>query len=292
MEHCSYFIPDKALFGSFPTQETVDILEEHGVRYFIDLTEEGESNTIPYRTRYKYIKYPIRDRSIPENWRTFAKLIVKVCNILQRLRVGEKMYVNCRGGHGRSGTVVACILAHYFEIPASDALAMTSKYHSERENMREKWRKIGSPQGKSQKDFVYKFFKPLKFSKHSVFNSTSDHSVTVPSVGTFANAHLAFQYYRSDNEEYVEQLLHGEFCPDLAENSQDWEENKVEYMYKVLEYKFRQHTELYEYLVNTGLRPIVKMSRDSFWGVGDDGRGKNVHGKLLTRLRDKFLSEN
>ena len=31
--------------------------------------------------------------------------------------------------------------------------------------MREKWRKIGSPQTKSQKMFIYKFFEPIKFNR-------------------------------------------------------------------------------------------------------------------------------
>ena len=43
MERCSYFIQNKALFGSFPTQEVVHILEELGVRCFIDLTNSDES---------------------------------------------------------------------------------------------------------------------------------------------------------------------------------------------------------------------------------------------------------
>jgi hypothetical protein len=35
MERSSYFIKDKALFGSYPTQESVEELEKEGVRYFI-----------------------------------------------------------------------------------------------------------------------------------------------------------------------------------------------------------------------------------------------------------------
>ena len=38
MENYSYFIENKALFGSYPSQETIEILEKEGVRYFVDLT--------------------------------------------------------------------------------------------------------------------------------------------------------------------------------------------------------------------------------------------------------------
>lgn len=57
MNRCSYFIQNKALFGSYPTQESVLELEEHGVRYFVDLTHNGEKNTTPYETKYKYIRF-------------------------------------------------------------------------------------------------------------------------------------------------------------------------------------------------------------------------------------------
>ena len=39
MDNSSYFIKNRSLFGSFPTQESVQELEEHGVRYFVDLTD-------------------------------------------------------------------------------------------------------------------------------------------------------------------------------------------------------------------------------------------------------------
>ena len=33
MERCSYFIEERALFGCFPNQEMVEILEKEGVTY-------------------------------------------------------------------------------------------------------------------------------------------------------------------------------------------------------------------------------------------------------------------
>jgi predicted NAD-dependent protein-ADP-ribosyltransferase YbiA (DUF1768 family) len=300
MERCSYFIPDKALFGSFPEQKTVDELEELGVRYFIDLTCDEEQKTTPYKTKYVYIKYPIRDRDIPEDWKSFAQLIVKICHILKNLETKEKIYINCRGGHGRSGILVACILSYYYEITPDEALRQTSRYHSNRPVMRDKWRKLGSPQGKRQKDFVHRFFRSLKFSNPETTGFTigmsnfSSHKVTIPNVGTFPNAHMAFQAYRDiHNIEYIKKLIQGNFCPDdIKEHNRDWEEHKIEYMYKVLEYKFLQHPELRLNLMNTGLRPLIKISQDAFWGDGGNGQGRNVHGKLLNKLRARFLYED
>lgn len=300
MERCSYFIPDKALFGSFPDQATVDILEEYGVRYFVDLTCDEEQKIVPYTTRYKYIKYPIKDRNIPEDWKSFAQLIVKICHILRTMAPSEKLYINCKGGHGRSGILVACVLCYFYEISPDEALRQTGRYHANRPVMRDKWRKLGSPQGKRQKDFVHRFFRVLKFSRPentgftTGMSNISSHPVTIPGVATFPNAHIAFQAYRDiHNGDYIAKLSQGTFCPeDIKEHNKEWEEHKVDYMYKVLEYKFRQHPELRLNLMNTGLRPLIKVSQDVFWGDGGNGQGKNIHGKLLHKLRAQFLYED
>jgi predicted NAD-dependent protein-ADP-ribosyltransferase YbiA (DUF1768 family) len=292
MERCSYFIPEKALFGSFPTQEDVNFLEEQGVRYFIDLTCDEEQKIVPYKTRYTYIKYSIRDRHVPENWQTFAKLIVTICDIIKNLKSGEKIYVNCKGGHGRSGVVVACILCNYFGMSPTEALIHTTRYHSNRPKMNEKWRKIGSPQGIKQKEFVRAFFRPLKFGHDKIgFGNFSHHPVFVPELGyTFPNAQLAFQAFKGpENKEYIEKLIEGHFCPEkIKKHVQNWDENKIEYMTKVLDLKFTQHSALKQQLLDTGLRPLVKISIDSFWGDS----GKNMHGKILVKLRLKYIRES
>lgn len=296
MERCSFFIENKALFGSFPTQETVELLENKGVRVFVDLTDSNEQKTEPYNTKYKYIKYPIEDWQIPQDWMSFAQLIIEISQIINDLKHDHLIYIHCRGGHGRSGMLVASILCYYYGLSPEDAIKQTSRCHSNRQIMREKWRRLGSPQGKKQKDFVRRFFRPLKFGRmdneYSIgMNNNSDHSVDIPEVGTFSNANLAFQSFRSDNPEYIQKLLRGEFDPNCIKEQKNWEENKIQYMYKVLECKFRQNETLKFNLMNTGLRPLIKSSFDSFWGDGGNGHGKNIHGKLLIKLREQFLRE-
>lgn len=306
MDRYSVFIKDKALFGGFPTQEIVDILENNGVRYFIDLTEPGERNIVPYTTKYTYIKYPIPDHDIPHDWVSFAQLVLKILDfVLHYCFDGTKVLINCKGGHARSSLVVACILSLYHQISPSEALRKTAQYHSERVIMREKWRKMASPHGKKQRDFVYRFLRPLRYSIDTAVSSSdpfthglhnfSNHRVYIPKIGMFPNAYLAFQAYRNlEDSEYIFSLQTGRFCPELAKNydKKKWEENKVQYMYQVLEYKFRQHIDLKISLMNTGLRTLIKISKDSFWGCGRNYTGKNIHGKLLWKLREKFLRED
>lgn len=300
MERCSYFIEQKALFGSFPTQDAVHLLEENGVRYFIDLTEQNEKKTMPYRTSYNYIKYPIKDRSIPRNWKTFAKLILNVCNIISDLKNNEKIYVHCRGGHGRSGLVVACLLCYYYDITPEKSLKITNECHSLRLDMKEKWRKIGAPQEFKQKEFVYKFFQPLKFNGlekegYTVgFHNSNNYSITIPEIGIFSNAYIALQYFKNpENPIYVKKLLEGKYeCKYIKNINPKWKTEKIKYMYNVLKYKFLQHETLRKNLVYSGLRPIVKISKNLFWGKNTSGEGENILGKLLMKLRLYFLVNN
>lgn len=266
MQRCSYFIPNKALFGGFPTQEEVKNLEENGVRYFIDLTLPTESKIVPYTTNCKCIKYPILDRNFPKDWKSFAKLILEICRILDSLQENEKVYIHCKGGHGRSGVLVACILCHYYNMKPEHALHETNQSHLSRPIMKYKHRIMGSPHRKGQREFVHKFFRPLYIDYKFIhaFSNFSHYNVTTE-LGTFPNAHLAFEAYK--------------------------EEKNTEYMYKVLKNKFDQHPFLKRGLLNTGLRPIVKISQDSFWGNGNDNQGKNMFGKLLCKLRNEYLLE-
>lgn len=268
MEKCSYFIEDKALFGSFPTQATVELLEEQGVRFFIDLTEDTESKIVPYVTKYTYIKYSIPDRSYPNDWKSFAKLIIRISNIIQKDE--GKIYIHCKGGHGRSGILVACILTHLYNISPAEALRRTSFFHSKRPIMKEKWRKIGSPQSKRQKDFVYKFFRPLFFYKPCRsslllgLHNKSPHPVEINGE-KYPNAYYAFHSLKTPT-------------------------NQVECMYEILENKFLQNENIRKNFTNTGLRPFIKISLDNFWGYGAQGTGKNIQGKLLDRLRLQLLN--
>ena len=163
MEYCSYFIKDKALFGSFPDQNAVNTLENEGVRYFIDLTFHDEKKIVPYVTRYKYIHFPIHDQHIPDNSLEFCKLIIKISRYIKTMTADNKLYIHCKGGHGRSGILVACIMCYIFKLSPYESIEYTSKCHNNRKIMRERWRKIGSPQTYTQKKFVHKCFHPINF---------------------------------------------------------------------------------------------------------------------------------
>ena len=161
MNKSSYFIENKARFGSYPAQESVKELEENGVRHFVNLTFPDENKITPYNTEYNKINFPIIDASIPTDWLQFSIFLAKIINIIYSLKKGELIYIHCKGGHGRAGLVVACLFCYIFGMTPHDALIRTSICHNNREVMRDRWREIGSPQTHNQKQFVYKFFRPV-----------------------------------------------------------------------------------------------------------------------------------
>ena len=63
MNRSSYFIPNKALFGSYPSQSAVTELENEGVCLFVNLTEPCEGLE-QYRLSNdsEALSFPIPDR--------------------------------------------------------------------------------------------------------------------------------------------------------------------------------------------------------------------------------------
>jgi ribA/ribD-fused uncharacterized protein len=296
MDHCSYFIKDRAMFGSFPNQESVIELENIGVRYFINLTFNEENKLTPYITKYNYIHYPIVDRKAPTNWQEFAKFILTISNIIKNLSEKELLYLHCKGGHGRSGVVVACILCYMFNLTPEVALDSTTKYHSNRSIMRDKWRKLGSPQTYSQKNFVLKFFEPLHFYKaHKTgntvgFSNFSLHPVNIPEIGIFPTSEAAFQAYKDiTNVDYVNKLINtktpnaAKFLGNTINVDSSWYDYQDNIMKKILKYKFEQNLDIRERLINTGLRPIIEHNCEDV-----NNLEQNKLGKMLSELRNNI----
>ena len=70
----------------------------------------------------------------------------------------------------------------------------------------------------------------------------------------------------------------------------DWETVRDEVMMQALRAKFTQHPALKALLQGTGDAILVEHTRNDFyWGDGGNGKGKNMLGVLLMRLREELL---
>lgn len=73
----------------------------------------------------------------------------------------------------------------------------------------------------------------------------------------------------------------------------DWDNIKIDVMYKALKCKFSMYPHLNSMLLSTAGSVLVEASpHDLFWGGGREGEGLNYLGRLLMKLRSEFLGES
>jgi ADP-ribosyl-[dinitrogen reductase] hydrolase len=112
------------LAGVYPGHADLEIastrlatLLDLGITWFVDLTWPGELP--PYeallpgpfdqvRRNLVYSRRPIRDHGVPSH---AAQMVEILDEIEDALSTGHRVYVHCRGGIGRTGTVIGCLLA-------------------------------------------------------------------------------------------------------------------------------------------------------------------------------------
>ncbi|MGH7238247.1 MAG: NADAR family protein [Candidatus Saccharimonadales bacterium] len=77
-----------------------------------------------------------------------------------------------------------------------------------------------------------------------------------------------------------------------AKRRPDWPGIKVSVMEELARAKLEQNIDVRDCLLKTGSKRIVENSPwDDFWGCGADGKGQNIMGKLLTKLREEYKSK-
>lgn len=300
MDISNYFYKDQGLFGSYPTQEDINELEKVGINLFVNLTTD-EENLNKYSSTKNIINFPIKDTKIPDNNYKFVILILYISDYIKR---GGKLYIHCRGGHGRSALLSACLLCKLENITPQESIYKITNSHNQRIKMNEKYRGITVPNSRIQRFYLMKIFEPLYFSKNyknsekNGFSNYSSHPVDIPGVGCFFNSESAYYALRNLNDsEYVNKLLlakNPRYAKLLGEKynisfgniSNDL---KIDYMYSILKLKFSQNFELKDKLLTTGFRPIINHTKfDDFWGDNGDGSGENNLGKLIEKIRNEY----
>jgi hypothetical protein len=136
-----WVVPGKFLAGAYPGAKDMaevrlnmlDILES-GIRCLVSLMELNETENhlflfVPYgpivkalavgsETEVMLLRYPVPDLGIPSR-EQMVGILATIDGAIER---GMGLYVHCRGGIGRTGTVVGCYLIRHGLATAANAL--------------------------------------------------------------------------------------------------------------------------------------------------------------------------
>ena len=151
-----WVIPGRLLAGEYPggtdftdSRARLKRIQDAGIDYFIDLTEEGElpayRHLLPVRV--KYLRSAIADTSVPGKIVQMQQLLG---NIRAALALRRSVYVHCRAGIGRTGLVIGCFLADE-ESDGQAALNILNRLWRQNERATY-WPKV--PQTVEQADYI------------------------------------------------------------------------------------------------------------------------------------------
>lgn len=183
---CNWLLPGSLMLGTNPNygllltpRQRLTAILDSGITVFYalqlevpdqeDLADDapGWADERPYRPlalqlaaecaqppqQLVFRRFGIQDMGRPTSVEDVVPVVAELEN---RIRKGEKVYLHCRGGVGRAGTIGACFLVYSFGLTAEDALQRVQRAYDTRGG-------AGiSPETDDQAEFVREFERALE----------------------------------------------------------------------------------------------------------------------------------
>ena len=178
-------LDNKLYFGPFPNQIMIDKLLYEKFDIIVNLTMDNESVFSMEDSSYKipkskYIHYPIIDNDIPQCILSYCSFITKLKRLYED---GMKIYIHCRGGHGRSGmTSTSLLIVLKPEKSIKEIIEDVNNSHTSRIILRDKWKEKTTPFNYHQYSFIMKVHKNIyiniqnKYYGWLIFNEKIDYN--------------------------------------------------------------------------------------------------------------------
>eukprot|EP01080_Neovahlkampfia_damariscottae_P006210 gene6210-10216_t len=159
-EYCNWVIPNALLVGAYPRRKNLEtilpleitkficLMEEHEIKRYGDYFNFNVLKTAKNPKLYSFEHVPIKDHSVLVDEEAM-ELVTKIINWLNN---GEKIYLHCLGGHGRTGTIVSLLLFRLYKLDAYNAMEFCQKFH----DSRGKTKNLKSPESSEQRNQLYR----------------------------------------------------------------------------------------------------------------------------------------
>lgn len=174
----SCLIKNKIYFGPFPNQNMIDKMIEEKFDIIVNLTMDNENifqfqdteekNIEIYKLpKQMYISYQIKDNDTPQCPLSYSSFISKLYNLYNQ---DKKIYIHCRGGHGRSGMVSVSLLLNIYPTKnIKEIIDTVNKSHTDRIILRSKWKKKQAPFNYTQYLFLLRVHKNIYINNNNKY---------------------------------------------------------------------------------------------------------------------------
>lgn len=162
----SYEVTNNVYAGEYPRNKDDESsyaklkqFENFGITHFVDLTEKGELQSykpLLYEGA-SYLRFPIRDVSVPQSTESVRGLIAKITKTIKD-DPKAKVYIHSWGGVGRTGLVVGCLLADLYKQGYDETMEKLENLFAPCPKSAYR----NTPETLEQRDFIARYIQELK----------------------------------------------------------------------------------------------------------------------------------